>query len=203
MPLWNSHLLVQLNSILIYQPWSTSTAVVIWLGPSKRKTRTAGPWPAKYLVSFFNVEYSLASDGNNLDNIYQGLGERRQLGMPFNLMQIQPLRRFRLCCLALNRTEMLTKQLTGPRTCCPIRGRCCENCLTAGSSTGAALACQVAYDFIRKQDYTLLTGVLLMFPFTAPSTYDGKYKELLTSRQENTEGVPIINLMAFKRILST
>lgn len=47
-----------------------------------------------------------------------------------------------------------------------------------------------------------MTGVLLLFPFATPGTYDGKYKELHTSYQENAEGVPIINLMAFERILS-
>jgi hypothetical protein len=74
--------------------------------------------------------------------------------------------------------------------------------MTAGSSAGAALACQVAYAFTAKGDYTSVTGVLLLFPFATPGTFDGKYKELYTSYQENAEGVPIINLMSFERILS-
>ena len=76
-----------------------------------------------------------------------------------------------------------------------------KNCLIAGASAGAALACQVAFDFTAKGDYTSVTGVLLLFPFASPATYDGKYKELYCSYQDNADGVPIINLMAFKRIL--
>jgi hypothetical protein len=73
----------------------------------------------------------------------------------------------------------------------------------AGSSAGAALALQVTYSFIAKGNRSPVTGILLHFPFAADSTYNGKYKELHTSYQENAEGVPIMNLMAFDRILGT
>jgi acetyl esterase/lipase len=78
-----------------------------------------------------------------------------------------------------------------------------KGCLVAGASAGAALGLQVAYDFIAKGNHSPVTGLVLLFPFAAHSTYDGKYKELHTSRQENAEGVPIMNLMAFERILGT
>jgi hypothetical protein len=76
-----------------------------------------------------------------------------------------------------------------------------KGCLVAGASAGAALALQIAFDFIAKGNYSPVTGVLLLFPFATPSTYNGKYKELYTSYQDNAEGAPIINLMSFERIL--
>ncbi|KAL2435004.1 Versiconal hemiacetal acetate esterase [Exophiala dermatitidis] len=76
--------------------------------------------------------------------------------------------------------------------------------LLCGGSAGAMLASHLAYRFIYDQnDRDSITGLVLLFPVLLHWDYDGKYKYMYSSWQDNgNSGVPVFGLELAKFIWS-
>ncbi|EXJ91069.1 hypothetical protein A1O1_04176 [Capronia coronata CBS 617.96] len=75
--------------------------------------------------------------------------------------------------------------------------------ILCGGSAGAFLATQIVYRFMCEGDYTSVTGCVLLCPVILNWEYQGKYKHMYTSWEDNgNSGVPVFGLELAKFIWS-
>ncbi|OAP65701.1 hypothetical protein AYL99_01673 [Fonsecaea erecta] len=78
-----------------------------------------------------------------------------------------------------------------------------SNTLLCGGSAGAMLSAEVAYRFMIEGDHTSITGCVLMFVALLSWKYNGKYKHMYTSWEDNGKaGTPVFGLELAKFIWS-